>query len=200
MIESNCRSIAPAAILLTLVLSAAACSDGQDDSGAASGSAAPPASSQTMDEQLADLSEYRLSMDKIDRYIAVQRNLAKRAAAMSPEERQAMKEKFENRDNANASLDDMTRNIAEHPMMNAAVREGGLSPREFTMITMSMMQSAMAASVLKMRPNDNQDSLAREMKVNVDNIRFYQQNEAEIARKTNELQAEMKRLGVTDEG
>ncbi len=200
MIESNCRSIAPAAILLTLVLSAAACSDGQDDSGAASGSAAPPASSQTMDEQLADLSEYRLSMDKIDRYIAVQRNLAQKAAAMSPAERDAMKEKYGDRGDSNANLDDIARNIEEVPEMNAAVREAGLSPREFALITMSMMQSAMAASVLQMRPNDDPDSLAREMKANIDNIRFYREHEAEIARKTSELQAEMQRLGMDEEG
>lgn len=201
MIDSNRSSVARSTLLLTLVLFLAACSErGTQGESGATAADAPAASSQSVDEQLDELSDYKLSMEKIDRYIAVQRNLAKRAAAMSPDERQAMKEKYENRDNANATLDDMTRNIAEHPMMSAAVREGGLSPREFTMITMSMMQSAMAASVLKMRPNDDQDSLAREMKVNVDNIRFYQQNEAEIARKTNELQAEMKRLGMTDEG
>jgi hypothetical protein len=180
-------------------LAACGAKDDESDSAAAT-SDAPATTSQSVDEQLEDLSEYKLSMDKIDRYIAVQRSLAQRAAAMSPAERKAMGEKYGNSNNANASLDDMTRNIAEHPLMSAAVREGGLSPREFTMITMSMMQSAMAASVLKMRPDDDQDSLAREMKVNPDNIKFYQQHEAEIARKTNELQAEMKRLGMTEEG
>ena len=200
MIESTRTSIARAAMLLALVLSVPACSEGQDNSGTPRASTAASTSSQTMEEQLEDLSKYRLSMDKIDRYIAVQRSLAQRAAAMSPAEREAMKEKYGNQDNSNANLDDLARNIEEIPEMNAAVREAGLSPREFALITMSMMQSAMAASVLQMRPNDNPDSLAREMKANIDNIRFYQQHEAEIARKTSELQAEMQRLGMDEEG
>ena len=202
MIDSNRTALARSAALLTLVLSFAACGSRDADDSAATASAPAATSSQSVDEELEDLSKFRLSMDKIDRYIAVQRNIAQRAAAMSPEEREAMKEKLgdEDNDNANASLDDMTQNIAGHPLLNAAVREAGLSPREFTMITMSMFQSAMAASVLKMRPNDNQDSLAREMKVNLDNIRFYREHEAEIARKTTELQAEMQRLGMNEEG
>ena len=199
MIDSNRRPMTRAATVLALVLSVAACGDkdGQGDADAATSAEAAP-SSQSVDEQLADLSEYELSMDKIDRYIEVQRSLAKRAAAMSPAEREAMKEKYAGDDNANGSIDDMARNIAEVPEWNAAVREAGLSPREFALITMSMMQSAMAASVLKMRPNDDQDSLAREMKVNPENIKFYREHEAEITRKTSELQAEMQRLGMDE--
>ena len=67
------------------------------------------------------------------------------------------------------------------------------------MITISMMQTAMAAGVAKMRPNDNQDSLIREMKANPDNIKFYNENEAEITRKSTQLAAEMKKLGFDNQ-
>ena len=130
-------------------------------------------------------------MDKIDKYIAVQHNLAAKMKSMSPAERQAL----ENRDDAsdaNASLDDMVAKIDKEPVLVDAIKSAGLSTREWVVITMSMMQTAMAAGVAKMRPNDNQDSLIREMKANPDNVKWYNQHEAEITQKTRAVEAEMK--------
>ena len=56
----------------------------------------------------------------------------------------------------------------------------------------------MAAAVAKMSPNANQDSLIRSMQANPDNIKFYNENEAEITRKSKALEAEMKQLGITE--
>jgi hypothetical protein len=81
--------------------------------------------------------------------------------------------------------------------MRDAIREAGLSSREYITATMAMVQAGMAASVLKMRPKDNQDSLIREMKANKDNVRFVQEHEAELNRKQQAMQAEMQRLGVS---
>jgi hypothetical protein len=67
------------------------------------------------------------------------------------------------------------------------------------MITISMMQTGMAAAVAKMRPTDNQDSLIRAMKANPDNIKFYNENEAEITRKSKQVEAEMKKLGISND-
>jgi hypothetical protein len=195
MIRPHCH--ARIACAIALALTAAGCGgtkDGTDTSAAVAST--PVARNRSAEEDLADITKYKLSMDKIDKYIAAQRNIARKAAAMSPAEREAMKAKDDGDDSSNDNLDDMARKIESNPVMSAAVRDAGLSAREFAVITMSMMQSAMAASVLKMRPNDDQDSLAREMKANMDNIRFYQQHEAEIVRKTTELAAEMKRLGA----
>lgn len=178
----------------------AAC-DKAKDGGAATeaSSAAPAGSSQSADEQLAELGEYRLSMDKFDKYIAAQRNIMLKAKDLSPAEKEAMKARNEARDNSNASLDDMVRNVESDPMYNAAVREAGLSAREFALVGMAIMQSGMAAGVAKMRPNDNQDSLIRAMKASPANVKFLLDNEAELARKQKDLEAEMKRLGA-DEG
>jgi cell fate (sporulation/competence/biofilm development) regulator YmcA (YheA/YmcA/DUF963 family) len=168
-----------------------------DTTAAATAATSAPAPSSGGDD-LADVTSYKLSMDKIDKYIAAQRALTAKMKSMSQAERDAVKARNEGRDNSNASIDDMARNIESEPVMNDAIRSAGLSAREFALITMSMMQSAMAASVLKMRPNDNQDSLIREMKANPDNIKFYREHEAEITRKTQELQAEMKAAGASD--
>jgi cell fate (sporulation/competence/biofilm development) regulator YmcA (YheA/YmcA/DUF963 family) len=186
---------------LAACLALAACSgkDGAnagDTAGAAATTAGASAPASSGEGDLADVQSYRLSMDKIDKFMAAQRNLALKAKDLSPAEREAMKLRNDNADDSDESIDGIARRIESEPMMNAAIRQAGLSPREYALITMSMIQSAMAASVLKMRPNDNADSLVREMKANTDNVKFMQQNEAEIQRKQQELAAEMKRLGV----
>ena len=183
------------------VFALTACSKGDSSPATASGttSGTPAASNKTADEDLADITKYRLSMDKIDKYLAAQRNMAQKAKDLTPAQRAAMEQRNENDGDPNQSLDEMVRRIEKEPMMVDAIKDAGLSPREFTMITISMMQTAMAAGVAKMRPNDNQDSLIREMKANPDNIKFYNENEAEITRKSTQLAAEMKKLGFDNQ-
>jgi hypothetical protein len=191
--------------LASALVFAAACSkkDAAPADSAAATSAAPttsaPSGASSGNADLADVQSYKLSMDKIDKYIAAQRALTAKMKSMSQAEREAVKARNESRGgDPNASLDDMARNIEREPVMNDAIRSAGLSAREFALITVSMMQTAMASSVLKMRPNDNQDSLIREMKANPDNIKFYREHEAEITKKTADLQAEMKAAGGSD--
>ena len=144
------------------------------------------------DAELADVQSYRLSMDKIDKMLAAQRILAAKAKAMTPAEREAMEARGESASDPTESLDDMARKIDGEPMLRDAIREAGLSSREYVLITMSMMQTGMADGVLKMRPKDNQDSLIREMKANPDNIKFYREHQAEITAKSKAIEAEMK--------
>lgn len=185
--------------LLALCL-VVACS-GDVKTGATDSAAATPASgSADMDEQLADISSYRLTMDKVDRWMNAQRIMAKQVAALSPAEREAFKARQDQQDDAtDADMDEMVRRIESEPMMKSAVREAGLSPREFTLLTMSMIQTGMATAVLDMRPNDNQDSLAREMKANMDNIRFMRENQAELTRKQQETAATLKAAGMDND-
>ena len=165
--------------------------------GASVASGAPAASAEA---ELATVTNYRLTMDKVDKYMAAQRNLALRMKDMSPAEREAMKARMDNGGDQNESLEQMVSRIEGEAALNGAVRDAGLSAREYVLVTVSMMQSAMAAGVLKMRPKDNQDSLVREMKANPANVRFMQQNEAELQRKQEAMAAEMKRLGVPTDG
>jgi hypothetical protein len=197
--------ISPAARRLSLALAAlfaiAACSKDKDSAATPSttNTATPQAAAAQAEEDLEDVSKYRLNMEKIDKYLAAQRNLATKAASLTPAQRAAMEAKNENASDPNASLDDMVKRIESEPMMVGAIRDAGLSPREFTMITISLMQTGMAAAVAKMRPTDNQDSLIRAMKANPDNIKFYNENEAEITRKSKQIEAEMKKLGISND-
>ncbi|MGZ8378214.1 MAG: hypothetical protein ACXW61_16900 [Gemmatirosa sp.] len=194
------RTLLPlGALLLAVACSSKDAAPAAGDSAGASGGASttPPAASgaSSGDGDLADVTSYRLTMDKMDRYYAAQRNMAVRMQALSPAERAALEAK-DDADDSNQSLDDMARKIEQTPVMAEAVREAGLSAREFATITVSMIQSAMAASVLQMRPKDNQDSLVREMKASMENVRFMRENEAVLRQKQEAMAAELKRLGV----
>jgi len=187
-------------LLVAAVMSVAACSkDKTDATPAAAAASGPQAPSAQVEADLADVTNYRLSMDKIDKYIAAQKNIGAKAASLTPAQREALQTRNDDSSDPNASLNDMVKRIEAEPMMVSAIRDAGLSPREFTMITISMMQTGMAAAVLKMRPTDNQDSLIREMKANPDNVKFYNANEAEITRKAKEVEAEMKKLGISND-
>lgn len=184
--------------LLALCL-VVACS-GDAKTGSTDSAAASANGSGDMDEQLADISSYRLTMDKVDRWMNAQRSMARQVAALSPAEREAFKARQEQKDDASdADMDEMVQRIESEPMMKAAVRDAGLSPREFTLLTMSMIQTGMATAVLDMRPNDNQDSLARAMKANMDNIRFMRENQAELTRKQQETAATLKAAGMDND-
>ncbi len=187
------------AIIAAGFLSLAACSKADDAAPASGTPAASAAAANQAEEDLADVTQYRLTMDKYDKYLAAQKNIMMKAKSLTPEQRKAMEERNDARDSNNANLDEMTRNIEAEPMMVSAIRDAGLSAREYAVLTVSIMQSAMAAGVAKMQPNANQDSLIREMKANPDNVRFFQQNEAELTRKQTELAAELKRLGIDEE-
>ena len=182
-------------LLIAGFISLAACSKSDDSPASAGGASATPAAA-SVNEDLANVGEYQLTMAKFDKYLAAQKNIGLKAKSLSPAERQAMEARQEGRDNSNASLEEMAKNIEAEPVFEAAIRDVGLSPREFAVLTMSIMQSAMAAGVAKMRPNDNQDSLIREMKASPANVKFFRDNEAELTRKQKELEAEMKRLGL----
>jgi hypothetical protein len=197
-------SLASLAVLASLTLGAA-CAKGEerdtaagDTAGAAAGAPAASAAGSSADADLADLTRYRLTMDKVDRYFAAHRNLLQKVKDMSPAEREALEKSQESSSDANANLDDMVRNIERSPVYRDALRQAGLSPREYIMVTMAMFQAGMAASVVKMRPKDDPDSLAREMKVNPENLKFMQQHEAEITQKQKAMEEEAKRLGVKE--
>lgn len=176
-----------------LVVLAIACGGERPESAVGGAAAAPSASSRSGDADLDDVSGYRLTLDRMDRYYAAQLAIARRVRDLSPEERAPL-EQMES--SADASLDDMARRMESHPAMRDGLREAGMSAREFATLTMAMIQAGMAASVLQMRPGDDQDSLAREMKASMENIRFLQENEAELTRKQQAFESAMRELGI----
>ena len=201
MTHSRAVPLAIAGVVTAALL--AACSKGDGGSAGATGAAAaatPSAStSEQANEDLQDITRYELSMDQIDKFYAAQRNIMLKAKALSPAERERMEAKGEINNN-DASIDDMVRKVEDNALTRDAVRDAGLSPREYTMVTMALMQASMGAAVMKMRPKDNQDSLAREMKANPANIRFVMQNEKALGEKQAKFAAEMKALGIENDG
>jgi hypothetical protein len=154
---------------------------------------ATPEQRKATDAQLASIASYRLTMDAFEEYMAAQRNILTKASSMSPAEREAARARSTGSSTA-GTLDDMVRNIEREPMMSAAVREAGLTPRDFTLVGMAIMQSGMVAGVLKQRPNENQDSLIRVMKANAENVKFVMANEPELTRKQKALEADINKL------
>ena len=164
--------------------------DGAADSEETPGTVA--ASNNQGEEDLQDVGKFKLSMDRMDKYFQAQLNIGVAASKMSEAELEAAQMSGD----GNESLDQMVKNAERSPVINKAIRDAGLSPREYVMITMAYMQSAMATAVLQMQPNANQDSLMREMQVNPDNIAFIRNNEAALRAKAEKAAAEMKALGI----
>jgi hypothetical protein len=171
----------------------AACSSGDD---AAPGEATVSADAPGGSADLTDISRYELTMERMDRIHAAQRNIALAIRDMTPAEREAM----ENTGGENATLDEFARGIESNPKIRQALADAGMSPREYATATMAMVSAAMAASALHMRPNDDQDSLARAMHANPANVRFLRENEAELTRKQEQLEAELRAAGAIADG
>lgn len=178
------------AVWMVLVVATAACSGSNERDDAAPATRAP----QTPEAPGYDISDYRLTMEDIDKLHKAQIFIGLNVKEMSEEEREAIK----TRSKPNATLDDMVANIEANKPYNDAILSADLTAREYTTIMLAMMQASMVESVFRSRPGVNQDSLAREMGINMDNIAFMRANQAELARKQARTAAEMKRMGITE--
>jgi hypothetical protein len=134
----------------------------------------------------ADVKDYRLTMDKVNRYYDAFREFT--IAAGNRAESDTL-EDFE-------SIDALVKEIEQEPKVVAAVRRAGLSVREYVVMSFSLMMAGMANEVLKVQPNANLDSLAREMEIPAENLRFVREHQAEIERKANEAKAAVRAAGV----
>lgn len=177
-----------------LLLGPVACSSGDDASGGAA--ATSDAELQNTGDVAADVAAYELSMERIDRFYNVQRNLAVAMSKMSPEEREAMDLAM---DGDSETMDDLVRTVESNPVMKEALDDAGMSAREYATAALAIMQAGMAAAVIEMRPNDDADSLVREMNASMENVRFMQEHEAELQQKQQQLEAELRSMGIDDD-
>jgi hypothetical protein len=183
---------------LALALALAACSKADAPADGASDAPAAAATASSGDEDLRDISSFELTMPRIEKYFQSMRNLALATKDMSPEERDRL-----DMDASDASLDEYVRKLESDPVIRKAIDDADSTPREFALTMMASLQAGMAAAVIDMRPNDDADSLAREMKASMKNIKFMREHRAEMEARQKELEAELKRLGVDtsdDEG
>jgi hypothetical protein len=177
----------------TLVMALTACGGERpagDTTAAAGGS---PLAQASADADFRDLSQYELTMDKMDRYLAATRNMLTAAKNLTPEQRERLKASGD----ANASLDDYAAQLESEPVARDAIRRAGLSTKEFAVISMAYIQAAMAQAILQMRPDiKNTDSIAGEMKANPANLKFVNENKAALEAKFKALESEMKAAGL----
>jgi hypothetical protein len=182
-----------AASAAALVVLLAACAENVEtaDTGAAGGEAMA-ASAQTTD--IGDIRDYELRMEQVDKYYAAFRNIAQAMQRMTPAEREQL-----NTDASTVDLNAYVAKLEQQPEINRAIRDAGLTPREFSLILWSMLQSGMASAVLQTRPNANDDSLAREMNVSMANVRFMREHDAELRQRQQALDVEMRDMGLEEE-
>jgi hypothetical protein len=180
-----------------LILFAGCAEDHTQQDEADSASATTPGAAPNTTQPFADmasLTTFRLTMERMDKYFQAQRNVGEALKAMTPAERA-------NADistNPDVPLEQMVAEAEANPLLNNAAQKAGMSAREYIMIAVAYYQSSLATSIIQMDPKANQDSLAREMRVNPDNVRFLRDNQGELDRKYQALQGEMQRLGMDE--
>ena len=100
-----------------------------------------------------------------------------------------MEEKNSGSSDANAeTLDEMARRIEREPLMAKAIRDAGLSPREYTLLSLVTFQAMMVHGVQKQLGNK---PLPPDVASTVlaENIKFVADNEAEITRLMEKMKA-----------
>ena len=157
-----------------------------DREAAALGSAASPSSS-SADQDLREISNYTLTMPKVDKYYEAMRNVMLAMKDIPESQRTSFNA-------ANSSLDQYAANLEGSPPVRKAIEKAGLSPKEFAVIMMATMQAGMAQAIITMRPKDDADSLAREMKTNPANVKFMREHAAELEAKQKAMEVEMKKM------
>ena len=163
------------------------------DSANVPAAAAPPpiVVTEELKKDVRDVAAFTLSMERMEKYFTAQKNMAVAEMQMSAEER-AVIERDAQASGNNTTLNDMVSSIERHPKIHDAVKRAGLTAREYALITATYMQASMAQSVLQSRPNENQDSLLKMMRVHPANMAFVRQNGAEIQRRGQALEAELR--------
>jgi hypothetical protein len=141
---------------------------------AASLLAARPAQAQSADERA--LAEYRLTMDKVDKYTAV---LTKMFGHIRANPALAKEVDVE----PNLTLDQMARKIDSSPELSAAMGEAGTTSRDFILTQFALFQATMVVGFRKAgSAKDLPPGISQQ------NVAFYEQNEAEIIQKLETVQ------------
>jgi hypothetical protein len=186
--------LAPA--LLAFALTLGACGGAADTNGETDVAEAPDADASNVEADLADVTNYELTMDRVDRYFDATLNMGRAMQSMTPAEREA----FDGPEDEESmpTLDDMADRISANPQLEGAVRDAGLTPREYGTVAMAMLQAGMAQAFSAMQPNADPDSLARAAGANPANVAFMRDNAEELGRRQQELAAAMEEMGLDE--
>lgn len=158
-----------------LIVTAAACSKadtGSNDTGAAG---APTTGNRRLDADLERVQDFKLSMPRMHKWAQAGRNM-EAASKAHPELEGTL------RLEQDASIDQQVAALEGHAEAKKAIKDAGLSPREYMMITHAYMQAAAAQSVQQLPPGKQRDSIMQSLRVHPDNVTFVQKNMPELER------------------
>lgn len=170
-----------ATVLLALAIVTAACgkkTESADDTGVPDvGADVPDVATRggSVDSDARELSRYRLTTADLRKVGVAYQNL-KRITQQHPN----LVETDEEEQSGDKSLDEMAAEIERVPQLRKAIEDAGLSAREYSVISLALMQAS-AANML-VQQGAKPDSIAREIGTHPDNVRFAKEHEAEIAR------------------
>jgi hypothetical protein len=124
-----------------------------------------------------DISNYKLDMDKMRKYVAANKNLA--AAAKDDPTAMADNEANSN----NQSTAQMIARLESHPAAKRALSQAGLTAKDYVWITAAWLQAAMTQGILDGTPG----AKAPEGQ-NMQNVDFLRANKAELEAMMSQLE------------
>ena len=134
----------------------------------------------------AAIRRYTLTMPKVEAWIRASRDVAAAAQAKA----KAMGDSVQDDDSdddagGDESIDGMAARLARHPEVKRALEGAGLTPREFALVSLTLMQAMMADALLQKYPNaKHPDNL------NPANLAFVKANRAQLEAKMAQLKSE----------
>jgi hypothetical protein len=145
------------------------------------------------DADLDEITDYRLTMDAVQRYYQAQRNVYG-AMRKNPELAQQMR----SGDSDEPSLDEMGARYEEVPEVRDAIEAAGLDTRDFSVITWALFQSAFAQGAVEM--GAPRDSILASTGIHPANLDFVRENKAALERMQQETAALAPPDAADDEG
>ncbi|NNF58908.1 MAG: hypothetical protein HKN04_11785 [Rhodothermaceae bacterium] len=134
-----------------------------------------PAFPETSEALEANLTTYRLDMDKLERWERAVEHLQQLSDA-HPE----LEDTWRNRDADSASFDELIALIEDEPLARQALDDAGTSPREYVLTTLALVH-AMTARAAEDLGEFAQGIVVPE-EVNPENVTFVREHDTEIQR------------------
>lgn len=144
------------------------------------------------DKDLKEISAYTWTMPKFKQLMTAMANLGK-VARQDPKMASALE------DSGNLTIDQSAARYGAVPPVKQALRDAGLTPREFAVAQGAWLQSAMSYGVMK-QYKLSPDSVSRSTGVSKANLEFFRAHEAEIDQMGKELQAQGPKEEAADSG
>jgi hypothetical protein len=143
---------------------------------------APSAQAQVQgNADLKAISAYSLSMPRYKQYLAAMLSL-RQAAESDPSIGESMG------DSGNLSIDQIATRYNRHPAVKGSITKAGLTARDFALLQGALLQAGMAYGIMK-QYKIPADSVVKTTGVSRANLDFFAQNEPELTRLNQEMEA-----------